>query len=205
MEFAGSPVFKRRESPYWSLFIRYIGRNKKLLFAGIKIYSCTVLFGMVINQTRIEYDLSMILLFFSLGILGHGLLIHQLRDLEETRFTFYRAAPLSLSRRFTQYSLIYLILLIPEIITLGLLTPYYLHYQDAVVFVLFSYSLLLFLNSLLFIRFFRMKDYLKIILCIFLLIYFCILTVSIPWLCIFLFLSSIVIFFGHYYQFERTD
>jgi hypothetical protein len=203
MAITGKFTFKSRKTPYWSLFIRYICRNKKLLYAGIKTYSCVVLFLMVINQTRIEYDLSMILLFFSLGILGHGLLIHQLRDLEETRLTFYRTVPLSLLGRFTQYSLIYFILLIPEIITISLLTPYYLHYSDAIIFVLFSYSILMFLNSLLFIQFFRMKDYLKIILCIFLLIYLCVLTLSIPWLCIFLFLSSIAIFYRRYYQFER--
>jgi hypothetical protein len=199
----GKFSFISRKTPYWSLFIRYIGRDKKLLFTGIKTYSCVVLFLMVINQTRIEYDLSMILLFFSLGILGHGLIIHQLRDLEETRLTFYRSAPLSLFNRFTQYSLIYFILLIPEIITIGLLTPFYLHYSDAIIFVLFSFSILMFLNSLLFIQFFRMKDYLKIILCIFIFIYICVLTVSIPWLCIILFLSSFAIFYGRYYQFER--
>jgi hypothetical protein len=134
LEITGRPVIKHRETPYWSLFIRYIVRNKKLLYIGMKVYSCTVLCLMVMNQTRIEYDLSMILLFFSLGILGHGLLIHQLRDLEESRLTFYRTAPFSLSRRFIQYSRVYFILLIPEMITIGLLTPYYLHYHDAAIF-----------------------------------------------------------------------
>jgi hypothetical protein len=197
--------FKIRETPYWSFFIRYIGRDKKLFFVAIKIYSCAVLYLMVVNQTQVEYDLRMILIFFSLGILGHGLLIHQLRDMEETRLAFYRTIPRSLLNRFIQYGLIYFILLLPEFITISLLTPYYLHFRDAFLFALFSYSLLLFLNSLLFVQFFRMKDYLKIILCIFLLIYFCVLTVSIPLLCFIFFLSSIVIFFGRYYQFERKN
>jgi hypothetical protein len=199
----GKSYIKSRQTPYWSLFVRYIGKDKKLLFSGIKLYSCCVLYLMVINQTKVDYDLSMITLFFSLGILGHGLLIHQLRGLEETRLTFYRTVPVTLFNRFIQYSLLYLILLLPEIITIAFLTPGWLHYKDAVIFILLSYSLLLFLNSLLFIQFFRMNEYLKFILCLFLIIYISVLTVTIPWLCILLFLISAAIFYRRYYRFER--
>ena len=191
------------ETPYWSLFIRYIGMDKKLLFAGIKIYSCTVLYLMIVNQTRVEYDLRMIIIFFSMGILGHGLLVHQLRDMEETSLTFYRTIPISLMKRFVQYAILYFILLIPEIITIVFLTPRYLHIEDAITLILISYSILLFLNSLLFIQFFRMKDYLKIILCIFFIEYFFVLSGTIALLGILLFISAITVFFFCYYSFER--
>jgi hypothetical protein len=194
---------KIRETPYWSLFIRYIGIDKKLLFTGIKIYSCSVLYLMIVNQTRVEYDLRMIMIFFSMGILGHGLLVHQLRDMEETSLTFYRTVPISLLKRFVQYATLYFILLIPEIITIVFLTPRYLHFEDAVTLVLISYSILLFLNSLLFIQFFRMKDYLKIILCIFFIEYFFVLSGTIALLSILLFVSAITMFFSRYYRFER--
>jgi hypothetical protein len=196
-------ISKSGEMPYWSLLIRYVINDKKILFTGIKIYSCVVLYLMVINQTLVEYDLSMILLFFSLGILGHGLLIYQIRNLEETRLSFYRTVPRSLMNRFLQYALVYVVLLIPEFITLSLLTPKYLFYKDAIMFILLGYGLLLFLNSLLFIRFFRIKDYLKIMLSIFLIIYFCILTASLPLFCAFLLVSSVAIFQTRYYLFER--
>ena len=195
---------KSREMPYWSLLIRYIIKEKKILFTGIKIYSCVILYFMVINQTRVEYDLSMILLFFSLGILGHGVLIYQLRNLEETRLAFYRTVPRSLMNRFLQYALVYFVLLIPEFITILFITPGYLFYKDAVLFIFLGYGLLLFLNSLLFIQFFRIKDYLKIILCIFLTVYICILTASLPFLCAFLLVSSVAIFQSRYYLFERS-
>jgi len=194
---------KVRETPYWSLFIRYIGIDKKLLFTGIKIYSCSVLFLMIVNQTRIEYDLRMIMIFFSMGILGHGLLVHQLRDMEETNLTFYRTIPISLFKRFVQYAILYFILLIPEIITIVFLTPHYLHFEDAITLILISYSILLFLNSLLFIQFFRMKDYLKIILCIFFIEYFFVLSGTIALLTILLLVSAITMFFSRYYRFER--
>jgi hypothetical protein len=194
---------KTQTTSYWFLFIRYIARHKKLLFTGIKIYSCTTLYLMVVNQLRITYDLSMIILFFSIGILGHGMLIYQLRDMEETRLSFYRTIPNSLPKRFVQYGLIYFVLLLPEFISIVSLTPYYLHYKDALLLILLSYGIILFLNSVLFIQFFAIKHYLKIILCTFLLIYFCVLTFSVAWLCIFLLISSVAIFFRRYYLFER--
>jgi hypothetical protein len=194
---------KSAETSYWNFFIRYIGENKKLLFTGIKIFSCGILYGMLVNQTGTDYELDMIILFFSVGILGHGLLIHHIRDLEETRLSFYRSIPVSLFNRFVQYAAFYLILLLPEIFTIGLLTPNHIRYSDALLFVFFSYSLLLFMHSLLFIQFFPMKAYLKIILCLYLIIYCSILISSFLWLCIFLFLSSLIIFRSKYYQYER--
>jgi len=199
----GKYIVKSSETSYRSFFFRYIGQNKKLLLAGIKIFSCGILFGMLVNQTGTGYELDMIILFFSLAILGHGLLIHQIRDLEETRLSFYRSVPVSLFSRFTQYAAFYFFLLLPEICTFALLTPRHLHYSDAFLFILFSYSLLLFMHSLLFIQFFPMKVYLKIILCLYLIIYISILTSSLPWLCIFLLLSALAIFRGRYYQYER--
>jgi hypothetical protein len=194
---------KSAETSYWNFFIRFIGKNKKLLFTGIKIFSCGILYGMLVNQTGTDHELNMIVLFFSLGILGHGLLIHQIRDLEETRLSFYRSIPVSLFKRFVQYAVFYFIILLPEIFTIVLLTPKHVSYPDAALFVFFGYSLLLFMHSLLFIQFFPMKAYLKIILCLYLIIYCSILFSSLFWLCLILFLSSLAIFRARYYQYER--
>jgi hypothetical protein len=158
---------------------------------------------MVINQTGITYDLRMILLFFSLGILGHGILIHQLRNMEESRLRFYRSMPLLLLNRFAQYAFLFFLLLIPEFITIIFLTPRYLHYNDAFLFILVSYSLLLFLNTLLFVKFFRMIDYLKIILCVFFTEYIAVLAGMTAILVALFFLSAICIFKYNYYRFER--
>ena len=187
---------KSAETFYWNFFIRYIGENKKLLFTGIKIFNCGILYGMLVNQAANDHELDMIILFFSLGILGHGLLIHQIRDLEETRLSFYRSIPVSFFKRFVQYAKFYLIILLPEIFTIILLTPKHLGYSDAFLFGFFGYSLLLFMHSLLFIQFFPMKSYLKVILCLYLIIYCSILVSSLLWLCFFLFLSSFCHFPG---------
>lgn len=192
------------EIPYWTLLLRYVLKEKKILFLGIKLYSCLILYEMVIHQTLVEYDLSMIYIFFSIGILSHGLLIHHIRNLEESRLAFYRTVPRSILNRYMQYACIYFILLIPEFITILALHPHYLALKDSLLFILFSFTLVMFLNSLLFIQFFRIKDYLKIIVCIFLLIYLCVLSSTIPVLIVFFLLSSIGIFQNRYYLFERS-
>jgi hypothetical protein len=195
-----SPVLDRF---YWSFFIRYILTSRKLLFFVIKIYGCFILYLMLVNQAPGEYDLRMILLFYSFGLLGHGVLIHQLRAMEETRLSFYRGLPLSLFRRWTQYGWLYFFLFIPEIMTIGWLVPNHLQYTGAFLFVFFGYSVLLLLNSLLFVKFFRMLDYLKIIVGIFFFIFIGVLTGILLWLSVFSFILSIYLFFSRYYRFER--
>lgn len=188
---------------YWSLFIRYILTDRKLLFFVTKIYSCGILYLMVVNLTPADYDLSMILLFFSFGILGHGIIIHQLRAMEEVRLGFYRGMPVSLLKRYLQYALLYFLLFIPEIIIIGRLAPVNLHYDKAFLFIFFGYSILLFLNSILFIRFFRRVDYLKIIVGIFFIIFIGILTGTVLWISVLAFILSVYIFIKGYYRFER--
>jgi hypothetical protein len=200
---SGKIIFKKVKTPYWSFFVRYTILNKKLLLAGIKIYSCSVLYFMVVRQSRVDCDLRMILLFFSLGILGHGILIHQLRNLEESQMSFYRTLPISLIKRFAQYSLFYFFILLPELFTIIYLTPQYLHVGDAVTFIFLSYAVLLFLNSVLFIKYFRMIDYLKIILCIFFVEYFFVLMNLPLLLSVLFFLCAIYLFVFRYYRFER--
>jgi hypothetical protein len=195
-----SPILDRF---YWRFFIRYVLISRKLLFFVIKIYSCCILYLMLVNQTPVEYDMRMILLFYSFGLLGHGVLIHRLREMEETRLTFYRGLPISLFRRWAQYGWLYFFLFLPEILTIAWMLPDHLHFKDAFLFVFFGYSVLLLLNSLLFVKFFRMLDYLKIIVGIFFIIYIGVLTGILLWLSVFSFIISIYLFFSRYYQYER--
>ncbi len=187
---------------YWSIFIRYILTERKLLLLIIKIYNCGILYMMLVNQTSDGYDMSMVLLFFSFGILGHGIVIHQLRSLEEFRLGFYRGLPVSLFKRYLQYAWLYFLLYIPEIITLIRLAPVHLHFGDAFIFIFFGYSILLLLSSLLFIKFFNRVDYMKIIVGIFFIIFIGILIGIVLWLSVFTFALSAYIFFKSYYRFE---
>ncbi len=118
---------------------------------------------------------------------------------------FYRGLPVSLLRRMAGYGLLYMVLLIPEMIVLGWVTPKPLHNKDAFELLLSGYSFLLLLNSLLFIAPIRIRDYLKIVFCLFLLLYFCVLAGIFVWLAICCLVISAVLFCRQYYRYDPGE
>ena len=190
---------------YWLFLIRYIWNSRKTLFLVIKMVSCLVLYGLLRNLSGDHSDLRMVILFYSFTLLGHGVLIYIIRAMEESDLRFYRSLPFSLLQRFLQYALLYLFLFIPDIMVIVSLTPDHIPFGDSILLVFYGYSILLLLNSLLFIRFFKPSDYLKIQSGIFLIIFITVLTGTLPGFCAGLFFISPYIFFRHYYQFEKKE
>jgi len=190
--------------PYWRIFIRYLVKEQKGLFLGIKLFNGSILYLLLHaqGQTPGDYDLRMPILFYSIGLFGHGVLVYRLRALEETRLVFYRGLPISLPKRMLQYGLLYLVVLIPEMILISWLSPKLLHYVDAIEFVGWSYAVLLLLDSLLFVRPFPMKGYLKLLFCIFMIVYGGVLGGFFLLLTILTFLAATTLFFWSYYRYE---
>lgn len=151
-----------------------------------------------------EYDLRMSSLFFGIGLFGHGVLVYRFRELEERRLLFYKGLPVSLSVRFMHYVILYGVVLVPEIITLGWLVRGHLHYKDALDLFFSAYGFLLLLNSLLFVAPIPIREYLKIVFCLFLLLYFCVLAGILAWLAAATLLIASVLFLGQYYRFESS-
>ena len=190
---------------YTRFLLQYISNRRKMLFLGIKIFSCLLVFGMLINRAKDETDLSMFLLFYSFGLMGHGILIYKIRQMEESNLGFYRGLPVSLISRLIQYAGHYLILLIPEIIVIVQMTPLHLDYVHAFRLIFFGWSILLLLHSLLYITLFNPLTYLKIVSGIYFLIFIAILTgLTVPFT-ICLFLISVYLFSQNYYRFEIAD
>jgi hypothetical protein len=188
---------------YRRFLFRYILTSRKVLLLVIKLYNCGILYLIAANWTPGENDRSMIVLFYSFGVLGHGVLIHRMREMEETQLSFYRGLPVKLTQRLAQYGWFYFIILLPEVITIVALTPAPLHYPDAAFLIFFSWAVLLLLNSLLLFRWLRIMNYLKVIGCIFFVTFLGVLTGSLTWLCLFFFLVAVTLFFSTYYKFER--
>jgi hypothetical protein len=189
---------------YWLFLFRYIKTSRKLLFLGIKTASCLILFGLIAGQSGNRSGLQMTILFYSFGLLGHGVLIYTLRSMEEIDLSFYRGMPVSLLQRFKQYALFYFIIFIPEIVVILFLTPTYITYANAALLVFFGYTVLLFLNSLLFISLFRKFDYLKIVTGLYLFIFMAVLMEILPVLCFGLLFASVYIFFHYYYRWSAS-
>ena len=188
---------------YWLFLFRYLLTTRKVLFLVIKISSCVILYGLLFGQSGDAAALRMVILFYSFGLLGHGVLIYTIREMEENNLAFFRGLPVSLFQRFLQYLPFYFILFIPEIMVIEWLTPDHVSLTEAILLVFFGYSVLLFLNSLLFIQFFKKTDYLKIVTGLYLFIFIAVLAGLFPAFCIGLFLLSIYLFSQYYYRFEK--
>jgi hypothetical protein len=175
--FASLPLLRNKErrkkyTPYWSFLLRCFLSQHKALLIGIKLFVCGILYLLLRIQSPADYDIRMPFLVFSVALFGHGALIYQARRMEEEKLLFYRGMPVSLSRRLLQYMTLYLLVMLPEIITIGWLMPDHIRIKDALGFILAGYSTLLLLNSCLFIVWLQKGDFLKLSLGIFGILYF---------------------------------
>lgn len=188
---------------YVSFLIRYVLENGKLVFLAIKVYTCGILYLVLEGRNpATETDMRMFVFFYFVGLLGHGILIHRLKETENTRMTFYRLLPVPVSQRFATYAFFYLLLFIPEIVTIASRTPLSLRYAEAAFLILFGYGTLLLLNSLQLFNYTGIKSYFKTVMQVFVMF---ILALIAGWqreFALLVFIVSIVLFFARYYRFE---
>jgi hypothetical protein len=189
--------------PYWKFFIQFAVKEQKGLFLGIKIFSCGVLLLSIKTLSAEDYDARMLSLLFGIGLFGHGVLIYKFRELEEKTLFFYRGLPVSLPQRLIQYGLLYGVLLLPELITVACLIPKPLHEGDAFRLLFSGYAFLLLLNSLLFQAPIAVPSFLKIILSLFVLLYFSVMSGNLGWLGLFILLVAAGLFIGVYYRYDK--
>jgi hypothetical protein len=197
------PVFIRPLSNFPSIVIQFILRNHKFTWTGIKLFTCGILYLVERNNTLTELDQKTFFLFYSLGIMANAIIIYQARKFEETYLSFYRSLPVFKIRRLLQYTAIILLLLTPEIVTCFSLTPTHLLFNDAIVFSLSGFGLLLLSYSVSFARAFTAKEFLKILMIIFCLQYAIFMVAGAVLLDTLLFIAAISIFFQNYLEFER--
>jgi len=197
------PLLHRRATrkeyiPYWSFLVRGLLAQHKTLLAGIKLFGCGILYLLLKIQTPDDYDIRMPFLVFSIALLGHGVLIYETRGMEEERLLFYRSMPVPLFKRLLQYMIFYLLVFLPEIITIGWLMPDHIRIKDALGFVLAGYSTLLLLNSWLFIVSLQRSDFIKLSLGVFGILYFGVLSGGLILLSGLFLLTAGSLFFGGY-------
>lgn len=187
-----------RSIPYWSILLRFLLTENAGLLAGIKLFGCAILYLLLRMQEPGDYDLRMPFLAYNLALFGHGILLYRCRQLEATRLLCYRSLPVPVIRRFGQYSLFCFLLLVPETAVLGWLTPHPIQIGDSLAFILSGYSLLLLLNSLLIAFALKVKNYLKICLVLFGILYCCVLEkMLIASSGFYFFMAAFVFFWGY--------
>ena len=198
-------IGKKLSSTYPFVLLQFIANKQILLWTGIKVFTCGILYLIARNNTLVDYDSKMVYLFFSFGVLANAVVIHRLREFEERYLSFYRGVPVTLIRRLYQYFFVYGILLVPELTTLILLMPVHLHLSDALNFFLGSYSFVLLMNSVTFAGDYSMKEFLKIILLFFFVQYIFLMTVGLLALYALFFSIAVLLFWARYFKWEQLD
>jgi hypothetical protein len=193
---------KGKPLPYWSFFIRYLFQDGKALLLGLKLAGCAVLYLLLKDRAPDYYDIRMPFLLYTMVLFGHGVLIYRCRTMEEKMLSFYRGLPVSLGQRWVQYCLLYFLVLMPEMLTLSWLTPIAIRWKDALGFMLSGYSLLLLLNSVLFVASLKMSDFLKLSLGIFGILYLGVLGDAVIVLSGGFFVVAGCLFFGGYWRYQ---
>ena len=193
---------KGKAPPYWSFFVRYLFQDGKALLLGLKLAGCAVLYLLLKDRDPDYYDIRMPFLLYTMVLFGHGVLIYRCRSMEEKMLSFYRSLPVSLGQRWIQYCLLYFLVLIPEMLTLSWLTPMNIRWKDALGFILSGYSLLLLLNSMLFVASLKMSDFLKLSLGIFGILYLAVLGDAVIALSGGFFVVAGCLFFGGYWRYQ---
>lgn len=196
------PVLLKRKY-YVNFLMSYVLEKGKVLFLVTKLYNCITLYLMLANRNPDQSpDIRMMVLFFSAGMLGHGILIHRLKEMENTGLSFYRGLPVSVSRRFAQYALFYFCVFIPEMIIIVVRTPICLQYAEAGFFILFGYGILLLLNSLQLYNYTSLKNYLVNVANLFFAVIIAMIARQLYALAIIFFVLAVMLFFRRYYRFE---
>ncbi|MGC4035641.1 MAG: hypothetical protein QM764_06735, partial [Chitinophagaceae bacterium] len=188
---------------YPLICLRFIFRDQLTVWSGIKVYTCGILYLMVRNNTQTDYEIATVFFFFIFGILANCILISRLRSFEETYFPAYRSLSIKFSRRYSEYAIIYLITLLPEIFTAIRLTPAHLHVSDAIQFLLCGYSTVLLMHSIQLRQNAAMKEFLKILLLLLFMQYFFFMAGAINVLSILSLVGSVFFFLTGYYRFEK--
>ena len=191
-----------RAIPYWLILLRFLWSENRVLLGGIKLFGCAILYLLLRYQTPSDHDMRMALLVFSLAIFGHGPIFYKCRQLEDTHLRFCRAVPVPLMNRFGYMTIFCGLLLLPEMLTLGWLTPYPIRVSDALSFIASGYSLLLLLCCLLSSVHTSTGNFLKLCLVLFGILYGGVLGDFLITLSgVFLFIAA-MLFFWRYWRYE---
>jgi hypothetical protein len=199
------PAFLQRRY-YAGFLVRFIAEKNKLLFLAIKAYNCCTLYLMLNDRNPAAHDdIRMEVLFFTMGMLGHGVLIYRLKEMENTGLSFYRGLPVTLTRRLAQYACCYFFIFVPELLTIITRVPAFLTYTEAVFFACFGYGMLLLLNSIQLFNYTSLKDALATVVQILFAVIVAMIGRQLYVLPVLFWVLAIVIFYKRYYLFEATQ
>ncbi|NSL85338.1 hypothetical protein ECE50_000745 [Chitinophaga sp. Mgbs1] len=191
-------------STYTGILLRFVFSRQMTTWMGIQLFTCILLYCIAVNNPLSDFDAPAVFIVFMLGILGNGVLVYRIREFEETYARFYRSMPAGWWQRAGQYAGAYLLLLLPVLLTLGILTPAHIPLKAALHFALCGYSTLLLMHGILLWQPYNRKAYTVILFLLFCLQYVFLMVSGLTILSVLCFAGSLLLQRYAYYHYERS-
>lgn len=189
-------LLKNYPKPLFSLFLYQISYRLKLTYGITKVISVMLIIGMFglfrdnPNDIRIA-GISM------LGVMAaHTVLIYQSNEFERSYLSFCRNFPLTKQRLYFQFTILYFLLILPEIILFFYLESPVLAARISAL----GLGCALLFRTILYWQNQKMGDYLKTVFCLFILSALCVIFRGLSGLTIFYLAVSIYIFNRSYHR-----
>ena len=113
----GVYINRNFRKPAWSYFLFYLFKQEPVLFLTTKI-TAVILLGLCRLYPTDTYGERLISLGGLLVALGHIVMVLKIHEFEQTKLPILRNLPISIPRRFLNYSILFGFLLLPEVFIL---------------------------------------------------------------------------------------
>lgn len=199
-------ILKKYYTPSILFYIAYILRAEIVLLVFTKFYSCALIIGTTILYRTDQFDLRLLTTGVLLAFIGNVTLVHKYVWFQYRQMAFFRNLPITFIELFARHVFIFLVLLIPEFVTLLRYYPIEPRFMDLIGIVFFGVSILTLIYSLLLIKQGELSQFMTIIFWMVVFSTFLILFSVHPIILavLFLLISATVIYFRHY-QFEYIE
>ena len=187
----------------FSITLRYLFYERKMMLAGVKVFSCLLIYAAHYEWDSFGYDIRWMQIALGPAMAVHGVIMYSIFTFDQEKLGFTRGFPELLWQRYLQQLLLTSLLLLPEAI---LLLSYSIHFgieSQLSVLVLFMISIPAFQYSVLFTNDFDAENYNGLLFALTLVCFFACLF-HFGWLLALLFLIvSFIIFIQSYRLFEK--
>lgn len=139
----------RYTKPLIQFYIEWVIRREPLLSFGTKVFSCALLFAVAKLYEAESYDWRLMAMGIVIAFSSNMMIILQLHEFENFHFTLLRNLPLTLTRRFLNYFLVFVVVCFPEIVFIIKYFPQNLSMVDLLSVVALGVSIGVFLYTLL--------------------------------------------------------
>jgi len=182
---------RRWYKPFFSLFIFYVFDKLKGKYLFTKMLSWLIITGVFYLFADVSHDLRVAGIAMLGIITAHVIIIYQYHSFEQVYLSFSRNLPYSRIQRFLNFTLVYLVLLLPECIWL------FIRFNPAATeLILLGLSVILLFHSLIYAIGLNMDKYLQWILGLFILLFWVIMF-KVIWVLI---LLNVVIAYSLFYR-----